>query len=104
MGRLLGSSHPNILETMNSIAMIRCNQGRFDEASSIHKEVVETWTSTLGKDHRYTLVDLYTLGNALSFQGYLDKALRLQKEVLERGGGGESSATIILALAEGGQE
>ncbi|KAE9369693.1 hypothetical protein N431DRAFT_547106 [Stipitochalara longipes BDJ] len=59
--RVLGAEHPDTLKSMNNLAFIWEEQGRYPEAFKLMEECVQLRTRILGSNHPYTLVSSRTL-------------------------------------------
>jgi serine/threonine-protein kinase len=86
---LLGSGHPETINTLNSLAMVRYWAGELADAERGIREVLQGWQKTLGEGHRFTLTALTTLGGILREQGryreaepLVRRALALRQKVL----------------------
>jgi len=82
--RLLGPVHPDTLTSLNNLAMLYQEQGRYDEAERLHIEVLEGFRAALGPEHPDTLTSLNNLAMVYQAQGRLGEAEQVHKEVLER--------------------
>jgi serine/threonine protein kinase len=81
--RLLGPSHAEALETLNTLGLVLWSKGDFDGSEATLRRVSEVRSRVLGPAHPDTLRSRKLLGVALRRQGRLDEAIRLFLEVAE---------------------
>ena len=79
----LGPTHPDTLNTVQSLAVVYRNQGRYDEAEQLYNRALEGHEEKLGPMHPDTLI--YGSGLALVYwnQGRYDEAEQLYGQALE---------------------
>jgi tetratricopeptide (TPR) repeat protein len=63
---VLGDTHPSTLATMDSLAHVFSEQGNFDDAELLYREVVRGLRETLGADHTDTLAATTKLSSFLT--------------------------------------
>jgi ankyrin repeat protein/tetratricopeptide (TPR) repeat protein len=88
----LGAEHPDSIEAVDNLkvtqnAMInRANtlrtEGKLDEATRIHKEVLEAHKDVLGEEHPDTITAMCRVATTLYYQGELDAAAAMESKVL----------------------
>jgi hypothetical protein len=67
--RVLGEDHPNMLSSMNNLASMYREQGRWKEAEELEVRVIETRKKVLGEDHPDTLTSMGNLAVTCMNQG-----------------------------------
>jgi tetratricopeptide (TPR) repeat protein/tRNA A-37 threonylcarbamoyl transferase component Bud32 len=80
--RMLGSDHPDTLDSINNLGMLQRTQGRLDDAEKAWNEVVTTGRRTLGADHPDTLLWTGNLAHLLQDRGRFADAERLYRDLL----------------------
>jgi tetratricopeptide (TPR) repeat protein len=81
--RILGTDHPDTLQSINNLAMTYLNQGRWKESEELSLQVLRSTRIVLGDEHSDTLYCQANLALAYMEQGLLKKAEALQVETLE---------------------
>ncbi|OAP56891.1 hypothetical protein AYL99_09003 [Fonsecaea erecta] len=93
--RVLGKEHLSTLTSMNNVAGVLCgdvynnlalvlsDQGKYEAAEQMHREVVEVIERALGKEHPSTLTSINNLALVLSHQGKYEAAEQMHREVVE---------------------
>ncbi len=78
MPRMTGISryNPATLRTMNNLAALYNDQGRYDEAEPLYLETLETRKRVLGDDHPDTGISSHNLGCLYRDQGRHDESQR----------------------------
>ena len=72
--RLYGPEHPKILPTMNNLAELYKETGRYAEAEPLYIKALELREETLGADHPRTLISTFNLGELYGDSGEFDRA------------------------------
>ena len=67
--RLLGNEHPSVASSLNNLAVLYKNQGRYGEAEPLYAEAAEIFEQQLGEKHPNTQT---VLGN---FYAFLEKVI-----------------------------
>ncbi len=62
--RILGSDHPETLQSVNSLAFAYRDAGRISEATTMHQRALATHVRVLGPDHPDTIKSRTNLANA----------------------------------------
>lgn len=81
--RELGEKNPDTLATMNSLAELLGNQGKYADDEALHARVVDLRRRVLGPEHRDTLTSMDGLANAYKHLGRYAEAEALQSKVLD---------------------
>ena len=76
-------SHANTLSSKNNLATVLQEQGKWQEAEEMHREVLEARRQVLGESHADTLGSRNNLANVLKAQGKWQEAEEMHREVLE---------------------
>ena len=66
---LLGPNHPNTLSSMNNLAGLYKNQGKYDLAEPLYVECLELRKTILGPNHPDTLISMNNLAGLYESQG-----------------------------------
>ncbi len=80
----LSPDHPDILESMNNLAMAYQDAGKVDLTVPLLEETLDKMKAKLGTDHPITLNSMNNLGLAYQVAGKLDLALPLLEETLAK--------------------
>jgi tetratricopeptide (TPR) repeat protein len=80
--RVLGSEHPETLQTANDLAIALYAQGKYGEAEPMHRETLAVRQRVLGSEHPEMLNTAYNLANALNAQGKHGEAETMYRETL----------------------
>jgi tetratricopeptide (TPR) repeat protein len=86
--RILGRDHDLTLGSKCTLAIILHDQGKFEEAASLHQQVLDKRANSLGKHHRDTLLSLNCLAAVLQAQARHEEADNLHQLELESIKGG----------------
>ncbi|KAL8907713.1 MAG: hypothetical protein Q9171_005754 [Xanthocarpia ochracea] len=79
----IGEEHPDTLTSMNNLASIYLNQGRWKDAQGLEEGVLETRKRVSGEEHLDTLISMNNLASTYWRQGRWKEAKGLQVGVLE---------------------
>jgi tetratricopeptide (TPR) repeat protein len=83
--RVLGTEHPDTLNSMNLVANEYLSQGKFTEAATLHAQLLEVRKRVLGPEHRDTLESMYEFGWVLiQQQKFADAELVLRQLLASR--------------------
>ncbi|CUS15401.1 unnamed protein product, partial [Tuber aestivum] len=63
--KVLGPDHPDTLESLNNLALVLRNQGKYGESEGMHRRAIEGFEKVLGPDHPNTLKSLNNLAMLL---------------------------------------
>mmetsp|Transcript_3312 Transcript_3312/g.5090 ORF Transcript_3312/g.5090 Transcript_3312/m.5090 type:complete len:102 (-) Transcript_3312:93-398(-) len=80
----LGDDHPNTLTSMNDLALLYQDQGKYNAAEPLYVECLEKRKATLGDDHPNTLTSMNDLALLYQDQGKYNAAEPLYVECLEK--------------------
>ncbi len=81
-GVSLGSGHLKVLRAREVLAELRKEQGRFEEAATIHRALAETHQRASGAESVNVYRSLNSLAHVLQLQGRLDEAEPIQMQAL----------------------
>jgi hypothetical protein len=81
--QLFGNEHPDVANSLNSLAAIQGSQGKLAEAEASEREAVAIQRKVLGKEHLEVANSLNTLATLLQQQSKLADAEQTQRESLE---------------------
>jgi hypothetical protein len=65
---VLGKEHPDTLTTMNNLANVLSDQGKYEQAEEMHRQTLGLRETVLGKEHPFTLISMNNLVTVLSHQ------------------------------------
>jgi tetratricopeptide (TPR) repeat protein len=80
----LGPDHATTLAAKHELAQTYNSQGKFIEAATLWREVLEKRMRILGEEHPNTLSTMHNLASTYWFQGKLVEAAALGEKVLEK--------------------
>jgi tetratricopeptide (TPR) repeat protein len=75
---ILGASHPDTLQSMNNLANLYENQGKYDEAEPLYVECLALCKAILGASHPDTLQSMNNLAGLYQNQGKYDQAKEIR--------------------------
>jgi tetratricopeptide (TPR) repeat protein/CHAT domain-containing protein len=78
----LGTDHPKVAESLNSLAILYKNTGRYVEAESLYQRSLAIRKQAFGPDHPKVATGLNNLGILYDVQGRYDTAETLYKQAL----------------------
>jgi len=81
---VLGMEHPNTLTSMNNLAAVLSDQGKYDEAEQMLRNVLGIRQKVLGMEHPDTLSSVIYLAGVLSHQGKHDEVEQMHRDVLKK--------------------
>ncbi len=81
--RVLGETHPDTLDGMDSLANVYERNGEFVEAEMLYEKALALERSVLGEEHHITLSSMTGLAAVYGGQGKYAKAEELYKQILE---------------------
>jgi tetratricopeptide (TPR) repeat protein len=89
LSEILGEENPSTLTSMNNLAMVLSDQGKYEQAEEMQRQALGLQETVLGKEHPGTLRSMNNLATILRDQGKYEQAeemqcqaLRLQETVL----------------------
>ena len=77
---MLGSEHPDVAESLNNLAALYHDQGRYAEAKPLYQQVLVINEKALGSEHPNTVTTLNKLAELYRAQGRNEDAERLLRE------------------------
>ena len=80
--RVLGSTSPDLLNSLNDLARVMREEGRLTAAEKLLNRTLATSRSTLGPENPVTLSTMIELGNVLHDEGRLPEAEKLRRDTL----------------------
>ena len=63
--KVLGNEHPDTLTSINNLASVLQDQGKYDEAEQMNRRALDGREKALGKEHPSTLTSVYCLAYLL---------------------------------------
>jgi serine/threonine protein kinase/tetratricopeptide (TPR) repeat protein len=102
--RILGTSRPETLKSMDNLAWVLLQEGRAAESEKLQRETLDMRRRVLGARDRGTLASMVNLASTLGPQGRFGEAEKLQREALDllrqtRGPENEDTLTCMNNLA-----
>jgi non-specific serine/threonine protein kinase/serine/threonine-protein kinase len=82
--QVLGSNHPETLESMNQLSGLLIAESRFPDAERLERETLGIERKVLKPDNARTIETLAYLSNTLDVEGKHEEAARAGDEMLER--------------------
>ena len=73
----LGATHPDTLVSMNNLASLFGNQGKYEEAEALYVSCFEMRKTVLGAIHPDTLVTMSNLAGLYESQGMYEDAFSI---------------------------
>ena len=81
--KLLGDEHPDVATSLNDLALLYKNQGRYDDAELLYIQALDIRKKLLGDKHYDVALSLNNLAVLYDNQGRYDDAQRLYIQALE---------------------
>ena len=81
-GTLLGKEHPDTLTSMDNLAGVLSDQGKYGQAEEMYRQVLGLSETVLGKEYPDTLTSMDNLAGVLSDQGKYGQAEEMYRRVL----------------------
>jgi tetratricopeptide (TPR) repeat protein len=79
----LGKEHPETLTSVNNLASVLQNQGKYEEAEPTNRRALEVYEKALGKEHPFTLASVKNLAMVLQDQGKYEVAEPMYRRAVE---------------------
>ncbi|KAK8097365.1 kinesin light chain [Apiospora sp. TS-2023a] len=79
---VLGREHPDTLSSMNNLANVLKNQGKYVEAEEMHRRTLALRETVLSREHPDTLASMNNLAESLRQQGKYVEAEEMHRETL----------------------
>ncbi len=76
MEKALGANHPDVAQSLNNLAALHENQGRYAEAEPLYKRALAIQEETLGPDHPHVAILLSNLAVLYRNQGRYAEAIK----------------------------
>ena len=80
LARLLPADHPHLLSVRSNLAIGFEAMGRFEDAQSIHRELLDARRRILGEDAAPVAASLLNVGHCLAHAGRFDEAIPVLQE------------------------
>ncbi|RPA91598.1 hypothetical protein L873DRAFT_1713537 [Choiromyces venosus 120613-1] len=81
--KVLGPDHPETLASVNNLASVLQDLGRYAESETMHRRALESTEKVLGPDHPETLAIVNNLALVLRDLGRYAESARLSRRALE---------------------
>ena len=78
---ILEPSHPDTLGSMNNLAYLYQNQGKYDQAGPLYVECLALYKAILGPSHPDTLGSMNNLAGLYESQGKYDQAKEIRANI-----------------------
>ncbi len=78
----LGPAHPDIAESLQSLAVLRLSQGRYDEGEGLFRRALDMRRALLGEAHPHVAESLAGLASLLQERGRFDESEALHRQAL----------------------
>jgi hypothetical protein len=78
-GELLGEKHPDTLLTLSNLAGVLDDQGEYEHAEEMHRQVLGLRETVLGKEHPGTSGSINNSAKVLSRQGKYEQAEEIHR-------------------------
>jgi tetratricopeptide (TPR) repeat protein len=78
----LGDDHPHTISTMNNLANLYSDQGKYEAAEPLYVKCLEKMKVKLGDDHPNTIASMGNLANLYKDQGRYEAAESLYKKCI----------------------
>jgi tetratricopeptide (TPR) repeat protein len=82
VSEILGEKNPSVLTSMNNLALVLRNQGKYKEAETMHRQELELSEKVLGKEHPDTLTSMNNLAEVLRDRGKYEEAEVMHRQTL----------------------
>ncbi len=80
---LLGDRHPDVAGSLNNLATLYRNQGRYEEAEPLYREALQLCRELLGDRHPYVAGSLNNLATLYRNQGRYEEAEPMYLQALK---------------------
>ncbi|KAH0565005.1 hypothetical protein GP486_001603 [Trichoglossum hirsutum] len=75
--KVLGEEHPSTLNSMNNLALVLRQQGKYEAAEKMHRRTLILRKKVLGEEHPSTLASMNNLAEMLRQQGNYEAAKKI---------------------------
>jgi hypothetical protein len=79
---VLGKEHRSPPTSMNKLVGVLSNQGKYEQADEMHRQVLGLREAVLGNEHPSTLTSINNLAGVLRDQGKCEEAEEMHRQVL----------------------
>jgi tetratricopeptide (TPR) repeat protein len=79
---VLGKEHPDTLTSMNNLATVLRDQGKYEQAEEMYRHALRLRQTVLGKEHPSTLTRMSNLASVLRDQDKYEQAEETLRQVL----------------------
>ena len=80
--KLLGNEHPDVAASLNNLAYVLAQQGKWVEAETMHREALAMFRKLLGNEHPYVATSLNNSAIVFAQQGKWAEAETMHREAL----------------------
>jgi tetratricopeptide (TPR) repeat protein len=80
--RILGPKHPDTLASMNNLALVLSNQGKYEQAEEMHRRKLELSETVVGKEHEQPRHSAEISGEVSRSGADVSERTRSEREVL----------------------
>ncbi|MEZ2319061.1 MAG: tetratricopeptide repeat protein [Microcoleus sp.] len=81
--KVLGNEHPDVVTSLNNLAVLYESQGRYSEAEPLLRQALEMNKRLLGNEHPEVATSLHNLAALYTSQGLYSKSEPLYRQALE---------------------
>jgi len=74
--KIYGPQHPEVADSLNNIALLLKNEGKYEEAMSLYQESLQIYKKMYGSEHPYYALSLYNIGGLVYEQGKYEESLK----------------------------
>jgi serine/threonine-protein kinase len=97
----LGAAHPDVIESLSALALLRSDQARYEEAEALVREALALEERGVPGDHPALVAARTALGHVLVERGaYADAVRVLERAAAEREAGGSATPELADTLKE----
>jgi tetratricopeptide (TPR) repeat protein len=82
VNQVAGGEHPDTLTSMNNLALVLSNQGKYEQAEEMYRQVLRLKETVLGKENPSTLTSMNNLAEVLRNQGKYEQAEEMHRQKL----------------------
>jgi tetratricopeptide (TPR) repeat protein len=82
LGERAGKEHPSTLMSMNNLATVLRDQGKYEQAEEMYRQALRLRETILGKEHPDTLTSVDNLALLLSCQGKYEQAEEMHRQTI----------------------
>ena len=78
--RVLGPKHPDTLVSMNNLACVLLDEGKYAQAEALYSQALEIERRVLGPEHPDTLISMNNLAHVYWYEGKYPQAEALDSK------------------------